>query len=53
MAYYAYRHQLPWSITSSVRPSLRGAKTDLTKIRLEEKIERERQEEEEEEEEEE
>lgn len=39
MAYYAYRHQLPWSITSSVRPSLRGAKTDLTKIRLEEKIE--------------
>lgn len=39
MAYYAYRHQLPWTITNSVRPSLRGAVTNLSGIRLEKKIE--------------
>lgn len=38
MAYYAYLHQLSWAITNMVRPSLRGVDTDLSEIRLEEKI---------------
>lgn len=37
MAYYAYRHRLHWSVTGSVKPSLRGAETDAAAVRLEEK----------------
>lgn len=38
MAYYAYVHRLPWASTIGVRPSLRGAQTDVTPLRLEEKL---------------
>lgn len=37
MAYYAYRHRLHWSITGSVKPSLRGADTAAVAVRLDEK----------------
>lgn len=38
MALYAYRHRLPWTITSTVRPSLRGADVDVAAVRLNEKV---------------
>lgn len=43
MAYYAYRHQLPWTLTSNVRPSIRGANKDLSSIRLTEKMNRQKE----------
>lgn len=32
MAFYAYRHRLPWSATDSIKPSLRGATTNATAV---------------------
>lgn len=39
MAFYAYRHRLPWAATSGIRPSLRGADTDAGAVRITEKLE--------------
>ena len=33
MAYYAYRHRLPWVSTSGIKPSLRGAEVDVDGLR--------------------
>lgn len=33
MAYYAYRHRLKWVPTASIKPSLRGADTDVEALR--------------------
>lgn len=40
MAYYAYRHQLPWTITSEIKSSFRGKGNDVSALRLENKEER-------------
>lgn len=37
MAFYAYRHRLPWAATSGVKPSLRGASADTAAVRLTER----------------
>lgn len=37
MAFYAYRHNLPWTVSGGLKPSLRGADTDAEAVRLEEK----------------
>ena len=39
MAFYAYRHRLPWASTGSIKPSLRGADTDAAAVRVQEKLE--------------
>ena len=39
MAFYAYRHRLPWLATGGVKPSLRGASTDAAAVRVSEKLE--------------
>ena len=38
MAFYAFRHRLPWAATIGVRPSLRGADTDAVSVRLTERL---------------
>ena len=42
MAFYAYRHKLPWVATGSVKPSLRGASTDPLAVAVTEKLEEQR-----------
>lgn len=42
MAFYAYVHRLPWDSTVGVRPSLRGAASDLNDVKLFEKLEERR-----------
>lgn len=42
MAFYAYVHRLPWDSTIGVRPSLRGAASDLNDVKLFEKLEESR-----------
>lgn len=42
MAFYAYRHRLPWLSTVGVRPSMRGGHTDLDGVWLQEKLEESR-----------
>ena len=37
MAFYAYRHRLPWLSTIGVKPSLRGASTDALSVAVTEK----------------
>ena len=34
MAFYAYRHRLPWASTGGIKPSLRGADTDAAAVRV-------------------
>lgn len=43
MAFYAYRHKLPWVATGSVKPSLRGASTDALSVAVTEKLEEQKQ----------
>lgn len=38
MAFYAYRHKLPWVATGSVKPSLRGAATCAQVVAVTEKL---------------
>lgn len=42
MAFYAYRHRLPWLSTIGVKPSLRGASTDALSVAVTEKLEAQR-----------
>lgn len=42
MAFYAYRHKLPWVATGSIKPSLRGASTDALSVAVTEKLEEQR-----------
>lgn len=42
MAFYAFRHKLPWVATGSVKPSLRGASTDPLAVAVTEKLEEQR-----------
>lgn len=37
MGFYAYRHRLSWAVTGGLKPSLRGADTDVKAVRLKEK----------------
>ena len=39
MAFYAYRHRLPWLSTIGVKPSLRGASTDALSVAVTERLE--------------
>lgn len=39
MAFYAYRHRLPWLATGGIKPSLRGASTDALSVAVTEKLE--------------
>lgn len=39
MAFYAYRHRLPWASTGGIKPSLRGADTDAAAVRVQENLE--------------
>lgn len=39
MAFYAYMHQLPWVSTVGIKPSLRGAETNVEAMWVREKIE--------------
>ena len=43
MAFYAYRHRLPWLSTIGVKPSLRGASTDALSVAVTEKLEEQAQ----------
>lgn len=42
MALYAYRHRLSWIPTDEIKSSLRGADTDVSTLRLKEKLEAQR-----------
>lgn len=42
MAFYAYRHRLPWLATGGIKPSLRGASTDPLAVAVTEKLEEQR-----------
>lgn len=39
MAFYAYRHKLPWMATGGIKPSVRGADSEARQVRVEEKLE--------------
>lgn len=43
MAFYAYRHRLPWLATGGIKPSLRGASTDALSVAVTEKLEEQKQ----------
>lgn len=44
IAFYAYRHGLPWMSTMGVKSSQRGAETDIEQVRLLEQLEQHQQE---------
>lgn len=44
IAFYAYRHGLPWVSTVGVKSSQRGAETDIEQVRLLEQLEKHQQE---------
>lgn len=44
IAFYAYRHGLPWVSTIGIKPSLRGAETGVEQVRFREQLEKQLQE---------